>query len=73
MKYNFERELKRQFREQQKYRRLMKKYGKARPYKGLCEKCGKPTPDPLQRVDESNIAITYHNPYLCANCYEVTP
>ena len=53
--------------------RSPKKYSKARRYHGKCEKCGKPTPSNMvyQRIDESNISISYYAPYLCVDCFKL--
>lgn len=64
-----ERMQRRTFRDQQKQLRLLKKYGKPRHYDGRCEECGCKEPNPVQQIDESNIAITYNAPYLCRDCY----
>lgn len=49
--------------------RMPKRYFKSRKYHGKCEKCGKACEKPLQYTDESNIAISWHSPYLCEQCY----
>lgn len=64
-----ERMQRRIFRDQQKQQRLLKKYSKPRHYAGRCEECGCKEPNPVQHIDESNIAITYNSPYLCRDCY----
>jgi hypothetical protein len=46
-----------------------KKYSTPRKYRGKCEHCSKVTEEVYQRIDESNIAITYNAPYLCKECY----
>ena len=64
-----ERMQRRIFRDQKKQERLLKNYGKPRNYAGRCEECGCKEPNPVQYIDESNIAITYNSPYLCRDCY----
>ena len=50
-----------------------RKYRKPRKYGGKCEKCGRPTPPDkvYQRIDESNISISYYAPYLCVDCFKL--
>ncbi|OCZ51373.1 hypothetical protein A7D23_13205 [Dehalobacter sp. TeCB1] len=54
--------------------KMPKKYSRARKYNGRCEGCGTPTPanQVYSRIDESNIAISFHEPYLCVDCYNKT-
>lgn len=53
--------------------KMPRKYNRPRPYRGKCEGCGKPTPvnEVSQRVDESNVSISWHAPYLCKECAEI--
>lgn len=53
--------------------KMPRKYSRHRKNKGVCEKCGKKCLDTelYQKIDESNIAISYYAPYLCIDCYRL--
>ena len=49
---------------------IPRKYMFSRKYKGFCEKCGKKSKEYFSKIDENNVAITFHAQNLCRECYE---